>query len=310
MELYARISRTVKEGHFNKEEKGVRQLLTKRRQIWRDPLTRKFYLRIGRKIRLFLNGEFRIFTRRHDKEKGSWVKYQDIFAAFRGMLHILISYFGVDNLEQGEIKELEALAQRIEGKRKRLDSDLSKEAREKTEKEILEIALELEGKVNEFKVRAKKRIKRGAKRTDVFKRFNISAQLASLVGAIFDTYRRKGEIKSIVPHIWRRKHEIEREIDLLDRQFKECRGWIQGDLHNKKRISEKTCWAIIHTLKKVYAPPYREAAAEIILLLHQYLSIRWGEEQTTQLEKFFITLLEKKFREVAKFLELKKLKPE
>jgi len=226
------------------------------------------------------------------------------------MLHILISYFGVDNLEQGEIKELKAIAQRIEEKRKELDSKLSEGTREKIEKEILEIALEFERKVNEFKVRAKKRIERGAKRTDVFGRFNISAQLASLVGAIFDTYQRTGEIKSIIPHIWRRKHELEREIELLDKQFKRCLGWIQDDLHNKKRISEKTCWAIIHTLKKVYAPPYREVAAEIILLLHQYFSIRWGEKKITQLEGFFITLLKEKFREVAKFLELKKLKSE
>lgn len=304
------MSRTVRESHFNKEEKGVRQLLTKRRHIWRDPLTKKFYLGIGRKIRLFLDGEVYIFTRRHDKKKGSWVKYKDIFAAFRGMLHILISYFGVDNLEQGEIKELKAIAQRIEEKRKELDSELPEGTREKIEKEILEIALEFERKVNEFKVRAKKRIKRGAKRTDIFGRFNISAQLASLVGAIFDTYRRTGEIKSIIPHIWRRKHELEREIELLDKQFKRCLGWIQDDLRNKKRISEKTCWAIIDVLKKVYAPPYREAAAEIILLLHQYLSIRWGEKKITQLEGFFITLLKEKFREVAKFLELKKLKSE
>lgn len=226
------------------------------------------------------------------------------------MLHILINYFGVSNLEPGEIRELESIAQRIKEKRKRLDSNLTKEAREKTEKEILEIALELERKVNEFKVRAKERLKQGSTRIDSLGRFNISAQLASLVGAIFDTYQRTGEIKSIISHIWRRKHELEQEIDLLKKTFERCSRWVEGDLRKGSKLSKQTCWAIIQTLKKVYAPPYWRAAAEIIFLLLQYLEFRQDREETTLLEESYILSIKEKFQEVKEFPKLKKLKSE
>ncbi|MFC1686688.1 hypothetical protein ACFLZS_02050, partial [Patescibacteria group bacterium] len=255
------------------------------------------------KVRVnIFNGEVLVFTRRYDRKKGSWRRYKNIFSAFRAMTHILMSYYWVNNLKLGEIKELESIAEEVKNKHSVLDDKrATPEQREEIREEILKLALYFKGKINTYKERAGQRIKRGAEEKDSLGRINPNAELASLVGAINDINRRIKEIKGIIPHIQKRKRKLEEVINQLARIFNQCSSWVDRDIKKQGEINKQTAYAILNTLINDFcAEPYRSSVIRIKSLILDWINLDKQEnsKNITKLKVVTSQTIQKEFLEV------------